>query len=87
MKNVKVIYTEIGQVPVLIDVIKESGTTYYNGTVLGEHTIFIQAQTMAYCLDQLKKAFELSLHFWIRYELSEIGLTYEGKVKKDWYNG
>ena len=54
MIKVKVIYTEIGEVPVLIDVINESGTTYYNGTILGEHNIFIQAQTMVYCLDQLK---------------------------------
>ena len=87
MKKVKVIYTEVGVIPVLIETTKESGDTYYNGTILGEHNIFIQAKTMAYCLDQLKKAFELSLHFWVRLELTELQLSFEGKVQKNWYNG
>ena len=87
MKKVKVIYTEVGIIPVLIEITKENGDTYYNGTILGEHNIFIQAKTMAYCLDQLKKAFELSLHFWVRLELTELQLNFEGKVQKSWYNG
>ena len=86
MKNIKVIYTEIGQVPVIIGSINENGEQYYNGTIMGENNIYIQTKTIATCLDQLKKAFELSLHFWVRFELSEIGLVYEGKVKKNWYN-
>ena len=82
----KVIYTDIGIIPVMIDVIEMSGDTYYNGRIIGEHNIFIQAKTMAYCLDQLKKAFELSLHFWVRLELTELHLNYDGKVQKSWYN-
>jgi hypothetical protein len=86
MRTIKVIYTELGQIPVIITPVKENSEEYYNGIILGENSIFIQAKSIAKCLEQLKKAFELSMHFWVRFELSDIGLTYEGKVKKDWYN-
>jgi len=82
MKHVKLIDTEIGKVPVVI----EKKDNYYNGTILSENNIFIQAKTEAFCIDQLRKAFECSMHFWVRFELSEINLTYEGKISKNWYN-
>ena len=87
MRTVKVIHTEIGEIFVIITPVTENGEDYYNGTILGENNNFIQAKSIVKCLEQLKKAFEISIHFWVRYELSEVGLTYEGKVKKDWYNG
>lgn len=86
MKKIELIETELGKVPVIITKAIESGEIYYIGTILGENNIFIQSKTEAFCVDQLKKAFELNMHFWVRYELSEIGLSYEGKVRKDWYN-
>ena len=86
MAIVKLINTEVGMIPVVIDKITHEGEIYHNGTILGENNVFIQAKTEAFCLDQLKKAYELSMHFWIRGELSEIGLSYEGKVSKNWYN-
>ncbi len=86
MKNVKLIETELGFVPVIIEKVEQNDEIYYNGTILGEHSIFIQAKTEAFCMDQLKKAFECTMHFWVRHELSEIRLNYEGKVSKNWYN-
>ncbi len=86
MRRVKLIETEIGNVPVVIATVKYNGNTYYNGTILGENNIFIQAKTEAFCLDQLKKAFELSMHFWVRHEFSDLKLNYEGKMSKNWYN-
>ena len=86
MRQVRLIETEIGNVPVIIATVKYGGETYYNGTILGENNIFIQSKTEAFCLDQLKKAFELSMHFWVRHEISDLKLSYEGKVSKQWYN-
>ncbi len=87
MAIVKLIETELGNIPVVLDKIKHEGVEYYNGTILGERNIFIQAKTEAFCLDQqLKKAFELSMHFWVRNEFSDLKLSYEGKVSKQWYN-
>jgi len=87
MKELKLINTEIGRIPVLIQKIEDNDKTYYEGSVLSEYNIFIQAETEEFCLEQLKKAFELSMHFWVRYELADLGLSYEGKVNKNWYNG
>ena len=60
MKHVKVIYTEIGTIPVVINETTVNGEEYFNGTILGENNIFIQSKTEYFCLDQLKKAFECS---------------------------
>jgi len=87
MKEIKIIDTEIGKVPVVINTREEHGMIYYEGTILTESNIFIQAETEEFCLQQLKKAFELSMHFWVRYELADLSLSYEGKVNKNWYNG
>ena len=86
MKHVKLIETELGKIPVVITKVKTEGESYYNGKVLGENNIFIQTKTEAFCIDQLRKAFELSMHFWVRHQFSELGLIYEGKVSKQWYN-
>ena len=87
MKEVRIIYTEIGGVPVTIEQVVRDGKTLYEGKVLGENSIFIQSETEEHCLDQLKKSFELSMHFWVRFEIGDIpGVSYEGKVKKNWFN-
>ena len=87
MKKVKVIHTELGEVPVIVaPVAEKGGDIHYNGTILGQNNIFIQTKSIATCLEQLKKAFELSMHFWLRQELHDLHLEYEGKIKKDWYN-
>lgn len=87
MKKVILIDTEIGKVPALITGKRNAeGEDYYTGTILGEHSIFIEAKTEAFCIDQLQKAFELLMHFWVRSEFAEINLSYETKVSKNWYN-
>jgi len=86
MKQVKLLNTEIGFVPVVLEEKEENGEKFVNGTVLGENSIFIQAKTEAFCMDQLRKAFECLMHFWVRSEFSDINLTYESKVSKNWYN-
>jgi hypothetical protein len=86
MAEIKLIDTEIGRIPVVIRKIKQEGESYYTGMVLGENNIFIQTKTEAFCIDQLRKAFELSMHFWVRHEISDLKLKYEGKVSKQWYN-
>lgn len=86
MKKVELIDTEIGKVPIVISKVKQHGEINYNGRIIGENNIFIQTRTEAFCIDQLKKAFELSIHFWLRNELFDIQLKYEGKISKNWYN-
>jgi arginine repressor len=86
MKKVILIDTELGNVPVIINKVSENNEILFNGTILGENNIFIQARTEEFCIDQLRKSFECAMHFWIRYELVEIGLIYEGKINKNWYN-
>ena len=86
MKRIELIDTELGKLPIVMEKAKENGEIYYNGTILGENSIFIQAKTEVFCIDQLRKAFECSMHFWVRHELSDIHLNYDGKVSKNWYN-
>ncbi len=86
MKEVRIILTEVGKVPVTIEKVIKDGIVHYEGKIMGENNIFIETETEDYCLDQLRKAFELSMHFWLRFELNDLHLNYMGGVKKDWYN-
>lgn len=86
MKEVRIIETELGGVPVTLEKVKDNGEEFFLGEILGEKNIFIQTKTEAFCLNQLKKAFECSMHFWVRNQISNLKLNYEGKISKDWYN-
>ena len=75
MKELEIIETELGRVPVIINEVIEKGELRYDGRMLFEDVkIFIQTPTKESCLEGLKNAFEIQMHFWLYKELFPINI-------------
>jgi len=70
LNNVELIDTELGKIPVIVNDFIEKGEIRYDGRMIDEDMrIFIQTPTKESCLEGLKNAFEIQMHFWLHKEL------------------
>jgi len=77
MKELEIIYTELGRVPVIITEVIEDGEIRYDGRMFyNDMKIFIQTPTKESCLMGLKNAFEIQMHFWLYKELLPMNIEF-----------
>lgn len=77
LNNVELIETELGKIPVIVNEIVERGEIRYDGRMIdNDMKIFIQTPTKESCLDGLKNAFEVQMHFWLYKELMPIDIAF-----------
>ena len=74
--------TEYGKIPIVITPAMGSfdgfeGYYKFHGQILDEDNIMIFEMTEEKCIDELVKAFEIKMHFWVRANLAELHLEYE----------
>ena len=70
LNNVELIDTELGKIPVIVNDFIEKGEIRYDGRMIdNDMKIFIQTPTKESCLEGLKNAFEIQMHFWLYREL------------------
>ena len=75
LNNLELIDTELGKVPVIINETIENGVLRYDGRMMDEEIkVFIQTPTKESCLEGLKNAFELQMHFWLYKQLVNINI-------------
>jgi len=86
MKQILLMCTEIGEIPILICDRVEKDVTIYTGTILNNNSIHIQSLSKENCIIELKKAFELQAHFWLRNQLLDLNITYETSNKNNTKN-
>ena len=80
MKELEIIKTEIGNVPVIVNEVIENGELRYDGRILyNDMKIFIQTPTRESCLEGLKNAFEIQMHFWLYKELLPINIEFRNE--------
>lgn len=75
--------TDIGRVPIVICDKVDKGVSIFTGTILNSNAIHIQALSKENCIIELKKAFELQTHFWLRNQLLDLNITYEASNKSN----
>jgi hypothetical protein len=77
LNNLEQIETEIGKVLVIVNEVIENGELRYDGRIFDENMkIFIQTPTKESCLEGLKNAFELQIHFWLYKELLPMNIEF-----------
>lgn len=77
MKDVLLMGTEIGKVPIVVSDRVVKGVRVFEGKILDSNTIHIQSLSKENCIIELKKAFEIQIHFWFRNQITDINITYE----------
>ncbi len=71
MKDLRIIETELGKIYVIIDSINNQ----YEGKLFdSDMNINIITPTLDSCLEGLKNAFEIQMHFWLYKELLPINI-------------
>ena len=71
--NVKIIDTELGQIPALVKPKFMKGKMMYDGKLLYDDVnINICTPTLESCLEGLKSGFELQAHYWLVEQLGTI---------------
>lgn len=82
MREVLLMGTEIGRVPIVITDKKVKGVSIFEGKILNSNAIHIQSLSKENCIIELKKAFELQIHFWLRNQITDLNIAYEGTNNK-----
>lgn len=76
MKELSIIETELGEIPIITAKNIKDGEIQYEGTVIyDDMTIIIQTPTKELCLVGLKNTFEIQMHFWLYKELLPINIA------------
>ena len=83
MREILLMGTEIGRVPIVITDKRVKGVSVFEGKILDSNSIHIQSLTLENCIIELKKAFELQIHFWLRNQMTDLNIAYEGTNKKN----
>ena len=82
MREVLLMSTDIGRVPIVICDRKVKGADVFTGTILNSNSIHIQSLTKENCITELKRAFEVQTHFWLRNQLLDLNISYEPTTDK-----
>lgn len=82
MKDVLLMGSEIGRVPIVINDRIVRGIRIFEGKILDSNTIHIQSLSKENCIIELKKAFELQIHFWLRNQITDTNIIYDTTTNK-----
>ena len=82
MKQILLMDTEAGKVPILVINKIVNDCEIFEGKILDSNSIHIQSLSLSGCISELKKAFELELHFWVRNQLLSENIIYEQSINK-----
>lgn len=79
MNELHLLNIDHGTVPVVVSEKNFNGKTFYEGRMFEGDGIYIVADTKEDCLKKLKNAIDTGLKFWLRLQISDLGIF----IRKD----